>query len=81
MRGIRCADPKRAAAVTAKAFGYGLIIERSGPNSEVIKFLMPLTITLAEMNEGLDILERALVAEFGEISTHEMDQAMSVAAE
>jgi diaminobutyrate-2-oxoglutarate transaminase len=81
MRGIRCADPKRAAAVTAKAFGYGLIIERSGPNSEVIKFLMPLTITLAEMDEGLDILERALVAEFGEISTHEMDQAMSVAAE
>ncbi len=31
MRGIRCADPKRAAAVTARAFEYGLVIERSGP--------------------------------------------------
>lgn len=67
MRGIRCADPKRAAAVTKKAFEYGLIIERSGPKDEVIKFLMPLTITLSEINEGLDILERALVDEFGSV--------------
>ncbi len=66
MRGLRCAEPKRAAAVTAKAFEYGLIIERSGPHDEVIKFLMPLTIRRAEMEEGLDILERALVDEFGE---------------
>ena len=66
MRGMRCADPKRAAAVTAKAFEYGLIIERSGPKDEVIKFLMPLTIRRAEMEEGLDILEQALVDEFGE---------------
>ena len=66
MRGMRCADPRRAAAVTAKAFEYGLIIERSGPKDEVIKFLMPLTIRRAEMEEGLDILERALVDEFGE---------------
>ncbi len=66
MRGLRCTDPKRAAAVTAIAFEYGLIIERSGPNDEVIKFLMPLTIRRAEMEEGLDILERALVDEFGE---------------
>lgn len=67
MRGIRCADPKRAAAVTRKAFEYGLIIERSGPVDEVIKFLMPLTIKLGEMDEGLDILERALVEEFGSV--------------
>lgn len=68
MRGIRCADPKRAAAVTAKAFDYGLIIERSGSEDEVIKFLMPLTISQAEIDEGLEILERALVDEFGDIS-------------
>jgi diaminobutyrate-2-oxoglutarate transaminase len=64
MRGVRCADPKRAAAVTANAFEHGLIIERSGPQDEVIKCLMPLTIGYAEMEEGLDILERALVEEF-----------------
>ncbi len=66
MRGVRAADPARAAAVTKKAFGYGLIIERSGPNDEVIKFLMPLTISKAELDDGLDRLERALVDEFGE---------------
>ena len=66
MRGILCADPKRAAAVTARAFDNGLIIERSGPHDEVIKFLMPLTIRHIEMEEGLDILESALIEEFGE---------------
>lgn len=66
MRGVRAADPARAAAVTAKALEYGLIIERSGPNDEVIKCLMPLTIDQAELDEGLDRLERALVAEFGD---------------
>ncbi len=81
MRGIRCADSERAAAVTAKAFEYGLIIERSGSEDEVIKFLMPLTITPAEMDEGLDLLERALIDEFGDIQTYRPDGAMSVAAE
>ncbi|MGH1480966.1 MAG: diaminobutyrate--2-oxoglutarate transaminase [Geminicoccales bacterium] len=81
MRGLRCADPKRAAAVTAKAFEHGLIIERSGSEDEVIKFLMPLTISLVEIDEGLDLLERALTDEFGDISTHEPALALSVAAE
>ncbi|MGI9420261.1 MAG: diaminobutyrate--2-oxoglutarate transaminase [Geminicoccaceae bacterium] len=64
MRGIRLADPDRAAAATAKAFENGLIIERSGPKDEVIKCLMPLTIDDAELDEGLDILENAVVEEF-----------------
>ena len=59
MRGLRCADPDKAGAVTAEAFKGGLIIERSGSFDEVIKFLMPLTITAAELEEGLDILEHA----------------------
>jgi diaminobutyrate-2-oxoglutarate transaminase len=66
MRGVRLRDPKRAASVTARAFELGLIIERSGPEDEVIKCLMPLTIERAELDEGLDILERALVSVFGE---------------
>lgn len=65
MRGLLCADPDRAAAVTARAFGHGLIIERSGSKDEVIKFLMPLTITHAELDEGLDMLECSLYEEFG----------------
>ena len=64
MRGVRCADPKRAGAVTAKAFEYGLIIERAGPEDEVVKCMMPLTTPYDELDEGLDILERALHEEF-----------------
>ena len=81
MRGIVCTDPKRTAAVTKKAFEYGLIIERSGPEDEVIKFLMPLTIKLTEMDEGLDILERALAEEFGGMQAYDADMALSLAAE
>ena len=44
MRGILCQDRERATNVTARAFEDGLIIERSGPNDEVIKCLMALTI-------------------------------------
>lgn len=60
MRGLLCADPELAAAATANAFQRGLIIERAGPYDEVIKFLMPLTTTVAELDEGIDILEQAL---------------------
>lgn len=66
MRGLRCKDPQRAGAVTAKAFARGLIIERCGPREEVIKCMMPLTISPAEMQRGLDILELALELEFGD---------------
>jgi len=65
MVGVRCADPKRAAAVTKRAFGYGLIIERAGPEDEVIKCMMPLTTPYHELDEGIDILARALAEEFG----------------
>jgi diaminobutyrate-2-oxoglutarate transaminase len=66
MRGIRCSDPVRAAAITATAFEQGLIIERSGPEDEVVKCLMPLTISRADLDEGLGILERACLKELGE---------------
>jgi diaminobutyrate-2-oxoglutarate transaminase len=65
MQGILCADPKRAAAITAKAFEFGLIIERAGPVDEVIKCMMPLTTTFPELDEGLDMLERAMEVELG----------------
>jgi diaminobutyrate-2-oxoglutarate transaminase len=65
MQGILCADPKRAAAITATAFKNGLIIERAGPLDEVIKCLMPLTTSSDVLDEGLDILESAIAAEFG----------------
>jgi diaminobutyrate-2-oxoglutarate transaminase len=65
MRGIRCADAVRATSITARAFKFGVIIERSGPYDEVIKCMMPLTTNLQEMDEGLDILESSIELEFG----------------
>jgi diaminobutyrate-2-oxoglutarate transaminase len=65
MQGLLCADPKRAAAITANAFRHGLIIERAGPEDEVIKCLMPLTTSYDILNEGLDILENAIAEECG----------------
>jgi diaminobutyrate-2-oxoglutarate transaminase len=65
MIGIRCADAKRAAAVAARAFVHGLVIERAGPQDEVIKCMMPLTTSYAELDEGIDVLTRALTEEFG----------------
>jgi diaminobutyrate-2-oxoglutarate transaminase len=64
MIGVVCSDPKRAASVTARAYQDGLIIERAGPDDEVIKCMMPLTTTYAELDEGMDILERAMAAEY-----------------
>ena len=64
IRGVHCADPKRAAAVTRRAFAHGLIMERSGPFDEVLKCMMPLIISNAELEEGLDILETACSEEF-----------------
>src|SRR5262245_60576274 len=60
MIGVRCADPKRAAAVTARAYQHGLIIERAGPEDEVIKCMMPLTTSYDELDEALEILDHAM---------------------
>ena len=69
MVGVRCADPKRAAAITARAYQHGLIIERAGPEDEVIKCMMPLTTSYDELDEGMDILTRAVVEELGATRT------------
>ncbi len=43
--GMEFEDPARASAVCARAFRLGLLLETSGPQSEVVKLLPPLTIT------------------------------------
>lgn len=59
MQGIVCSDPDHAALVTGLAYDAGLIIERAGPRDEVIKVFAPLTISDAQLDEGLDILRHA----------------------
>ncbi|WP_049573663.1 diaminobutyrate--2-oxoglutarate transaminase [Streptomyces sp. SBT349] len=53
-------DTDRATAVCRRAFELGLLLETSGPQSEVVKLLPALTITPEELDEGLRILTRAV---------------------
>lgn len=58
--GVEFADKNRASAVCARAFELGLLLETSGPQSEVVKLLPPLTVTPEELDEGLRTLARAV---------------------
>lgn len=58
--GLEFADPSRATAVCARAFELGLLVETSGPQSEVVKLLPPLTVSPEELDEGLRTLARAV---------------------
>jgi diaminobutyrate-2-oxoglutarate transaminase len=58
--GLEFHDTARAARVAARAFDLGLLVETSGPQSEVVKLLPALTITPDELDEGLHALARAV---------------------
>jgi diaminobutyrate-2-oxoglutarate transaminase len=60
IQGIACEVQGMAEKVSAAAFERSLLIETSGPNSEVIKLLPPLTIDEAGLDRGLDILARSI---------------------
>lgn len=60
MQGLECRDGELAEKICRRAFDNGLIIETSGADSQVVKCLCPLTITLEELDKGLDILEEAV---------------------
>ncbi|HVL85366.1 MAG TPA: diaminobutyrate--2-oxoglutarate transaminase [Pseudonocardia sp.] len=55
-QGLQFAQPELAAKVCAAAFERGLLMETSGPQSEVMKLLPPLTVTDDELDEGLAII-------------------------
>jgi diaminobutyrate-2-oxoglutarate transaminase len=60
IQGVQFTNPKLAGAASAAGFRRGLIIETSGPHDEVLKVLPPLTISEAQLNAGLDIVEESL---------------------
>lgn len=60
--GITFDDAGLAGKACAAAFERGLLVETSGPRSEVIKLLPPLTVSEAELTEGLDILADSVAA-------------------
>lgn len=81
MQGIACKNPDRAGAITSSAFASGLIVERSGAHDQVIKCMAPLTIDVALLFEGLDILESAIEQEFTRSKSKEpLRQSASVSS-
>jgi diaminobutyrate-2-oxoglutarate transaminase len=57
-RGLAFSQPELAAKACGVAFERGLLMETAGPSDEVMKLMPPLTISDADLEEGL-----ALVAE------------------
>nr|AMY57888.1 diaminobutyrate--2-oxoglutarate aminotransferase beta subunit [Streptomyces sp. WS021] len=58
--GLEFDDPPRATAVCRRAFELGLLLETSGPESEVVKLLPALTISPDDLDAGLRTLARAV---------------------
>jgi 4-aminobutyrate aminotransferase/(S)-3-amino-2-methylpropionate transaminase len=53
-------DKDRTDRVIRKAYEAGLLLVGAGTYGNVIRTLMPLVVTDAELTEGLDVLEKAL---------------------
>ncbi|WP_428243171.1 diaminobutyrate--2-oxoglutarate transaminase [Gynuella sp.] len=60
MQGINCVNGDIASKITRKSFQRGLIIETSGADDQVVKFLCPLIISDVNLKKGLDIVEQAV---------------------
>jgi len=59
-QGINCVDGELAGKITRRAFQNGMIIETSGADDQVIKFLCPLIISDENLEKGIDIVEEAI---------------------
>ena len=59
-QGINCVNGELAGAITQRAFKNSLIIETSGADDQVVKFLCPLTISDENLKRGIDIVEQAI---------------------
>ncbi|MDH3342420.1 MAG: aminotransferase class III-fold pyridoxal phosphate-dependent enzyme, partial [Gammaproteobacteria bacterium] len=58
--GINCVNGDIAGKITHAAFQKGLIIETSGADDQVVKFLCPLIISDDNLKKGIDIVEQAV---------------------
>ncbi|KZZ75662.1 diaminobutyrate--2-oxoglutarate transaminase [Oleiphilus sp. HI0132] len=59
-QGINCVNGEIAGNITRNAFQQGLIIETSGADDQVVKFLCPLVISQDSLKKGIDIVEQAI---------------------
>jgi diaminobutyrate-2-oxoglutarate transaminase len=68
LQGFACRVPEFASQVSRRAFDRGLIIETSGPESNVVKLLPPLTIDDESLHEGLEIISASIDDAFTALS-------------
>ena len=59
-QGLNCVNGELAGAIAHNAFKNSLIIETSGADDQVIKFLCPLIISDENLKKGIDIVEQAI---------------------
>ncbi|MEX0964459.1 MAG: diaminobutyrate--2-oxoglutarate transaminase [Pseudohongiellaceae bacterium] len=59
-QGINCVNGEIAGSITKKAFKQNLILETSGAEDHVVKFLCPLVISDENLKKGIDIVEQAI---------------------
>jgi diaminobutyrate-2-oxoglutarate transaminase len=62
VHGLAFEQHELAGKVASVAFERGLLVETAGPHGEVIKLLPPLTISDAELDQGLALLAEAVQA-------------------
>lgn len=62
LAGVVFPDPTNAERIAAAAFERGLLVETSGPESEVLKLMPALTISPQDLSRGLQILQEATEA-------------------
>ena len=67
MQALDCTTGDLAARISALAFEKGLIMETSGSLDQVLKCLIPLTISDDELNRGLAILDEAVIEALSEV--------------
>jgi diaminobutyrate-2-oxoglutarate transaminase len=65
LAGVHFEDATVAGRIAAAAFERGLLVETSGPESEVVKTMPPLTISPERLGEGIAILDAAADAVLG----------------
>jgi diaminobutyrate-2-oxoglutarate transaminase len=63
--GIGWSDRTIAGRVAQEAFSRGLVIETSGSQGQVLKLLPPITIGRAELEAGLEIIEKSIFTVVG----------------
>lgn len=59
-QGINCINGEIAGKITHNAFQKGLIIETSGADDHVVKFLCPLITSKENLKKGIDIVEQSI---------------------